>query len=326
LLLSSLRRVAKHSENSEGYNFDVYSSVVENLLYKLCRCEEQSEIQINHNGVGALLQFLTTDLTVIHRTLQRLVCPILRADERGRAEFAGSAVLFKVDSMHFLFTAAHVLDDPDHAPYVYGRTLEGRTQFVDLEGERIDTVPPPKGREHDHVDAAVFRLSGDAADGIGCNHPFLGPEDLDIAGFSSSEDHFAFIGYPQRRFRRRPENKTKFAGAMFRLSGAPENKYQELELDSSTHIIANYDPTNLVDSDGKQMTPPTPFGISGGGIWTLKTKQSESVGFHDPKLAGIAIEWRRQHKVMVGVRVNVLVALMAVAFPSTREFFPADDK
>jgi hypothetical protein len=226
--------------------------------------------------------------------------------------------------MRLLFIAAHVLDDRDHAPYVYGRTVEGRTRLVDLEGERIATVPPSENRKHDHVDAAVFRLSSDAADGIACNHPFLGPEDLDVAGCSSSEDHYAFIGYPQSRFRRRPENRTKFAQAMFRLSGAAEHKYQELGLNNSTHIIANYNSKNLVDGDGKQMTPPSPFGISGGGVWTLKTKESESIGFHDPKLAGIAIEWRREHEVMVGVRVKVLVALMATAFPNTRKFFPAN--
>ena len=275
--------------------------------------------------VASERQFLTKDLNLIHRHLQRLVCPILRADERGRAEFAGSSVPFQVDEMRFLFTAAHVLDDRDHAPYVFGRTLEGRIQFVDLEGESINTVPPPEGRSHDHVDVAVFRLSDDAADGIASNHPFLGPKDLDVAGCSSSEDRYAFIGYPQSRLRRRPKNSIKFAGAMFELSGAAEDKYQQLELDTSTHVIANYDPQNYVDKGGKKMTPLNPRGISGGGIWTLQTKQSESVGFHDPKLAGIAIEWKPQHKVMVGVRVNVLVALMARAFPNTRRFFFPED-
>jgi hypothetical protein len=226
--------------------------------------------------------------------------------------------------MRFLLTAAHVLDDPDRAPYVFGRTLDGRTQIVELAHERIDTVPPPEGRNEDHVDAAILLLSDDAANAVACNHPFLGPQHLDVAGCSSSEDHYAFIGYPLSRFRRRPENRAKFAGAMFTLSDAAEDKYQQLELDSSTHVIANYHPQPFMDKDGKRKTPPDPYGISGGGIWTLKTKQSESVGFHDPKLAGIGIEWKAQHRVMVGVRTRVVVSILTSEFPETRKFFPDD--
>jgi hypothetical protein len=261
----------------------------------------------------------------MHRHLQRLVCPILRADERGRPGFAGSSVPFKVESMRFLLTAAHVLDDPDHAPYVFGRTIDGRIEVVELRHERVETVPPPEGRKHDHVDAAVLLLSDEAANGVACNHPFLGPEHLDVNGRSSPEDHYAFIGYPQSRFRRRPENRLKFAGAMFRLSGATEEKYRQLRLNSSIHIIANYNPKTVLDNRGDKINPPHAYGTSGGGIWTLQTKESESVGFHDPKLAGIAIEWRTEHKVMVGVRVNVLAALMARAFPNTRRFFFPED-
>jgi hypothetical protein len=238
-------------------------------------------------------------------------------------DLAGSSVPIKVDSKRFLFTAAHVLDDQDLPHHVYGRTLKGRTPLVDLEGERIETVPPREGRDLDKVDAAILLLSDDAANAIAANHPFLGPEDLDVGGRSTSEDRYAFIGYPQSRFRRRPENRTKFTGAMFQLPGAAEDKYQELGLDASTHVIANYNLKNLVDSEGRQITPPNPRGVSGGGIWTLKTKESAAVGFHDPKLAGIAIEWKRQANAMVGVRVDVLVALMVAAFPDTRRFFPS---
>jgi hypothetical protein len=171
--------------------------------------------------------------------LQQFVRPILRADERGRAGFAGPAVPFKIEGMRFLFTAAHVLDDRDHAPYVFGRTVVGHTQLVDLEGERIDTVPPAEGREHDHIDAALLQLSDEAADAIASRHPFLGLHDLDVAGRSSAKDRYAFIGYPQSRFRRRPENGAKFAGAMFTLSGATEENYRQLDVDSSIQIAAD---------------------------------------------------------------------------------------
>jgi hypothetical protein len=105
-----------------------------------------------------LRQFLTRDLNVVHKHLQQFVCPILRAD--GRGGFAGSAVPFKIEGMRFLFTAAHVLDDRDHAPYVFGRTVAGRTPLVDLEGERIDTVPPAEGREHDHIERYFVAVVG----------------------------------------------------------------------------------------------------------------------------------------------------------------------
>jgi hypothetical protein len=269
---------------------------------------------------------VTTDLKVIHRALQRLVCPILRANKRGGVEFNGSAVPFTVESTRFLLTAAHVLDDPVHAPYVFGKILEGRTELVDLEGERIETVPPPKGRDYDHVDAAILKLSDEAANAIACNHRFLSPEDLDIGGRSSSQDNYAFIGYPVSKFRLRPGNRAKFAGAMFGLTGATDDKYRQLDLDTSTHILANYNPkTVLVNGKSGQKSgnnPLHPRGISGGGIWTLKTKESDSVGVHEPKLAGVGIRWRPQYEVMVGVRVTVLVALIVAAFPDTRKFFP----
>jgi hypothetical protein len=166
-----------------------------------------------------------------------------------------------------------------------------------------------------------MRLSDEAADAIACNHPFLGVEDLDVAGCSSAKDCYAFIGYPQSRFRQRPENRLKFAGAMYELSGATEDKYRQLRLDSSIQIVANYDPQTYRDKDGRKITPLHPSGLSGGGIWTLQTKESESAGFHDPKLAGIFIEWRAEDKAMVGVRVNVLVGSMARAFANTRRLF-----
>jgi hypothetical protein len=278
---------------------------------------------ISENTVGPVRRFLTKNTNLVHRHLQRFVCPILRADERGRPELAGSSVPFKVAGLRFLPTAAHVVDDPDRQPYVFGRNVDGRFEFVELFHERTDTVPPPEGREHDHIDAAVLLLSDEAANAVVCNHSFLGPEHLDINGRSSSDDRYAFIGYPRSRFDLWPGNRLRFAGAMYELTGATEDKYQQLQIDSSIQIAANFDPKSYRDKGGKKLNPLNPNGISGGGIWTLQTKESKSVGFHDPRLAGIAIECRTTHKAMVGVRVNVFLGLIARTYPNTRRlFFP----
>jgi hypothetical protein len=108
---------------------------------------------------------------------------------------------------------------------------------------------------------------------------------------------------------------------MFRLSAATEDKYLQLELDPSIQVVANYNPKTILDSRGSKTNPLHPYGTSGGGIWTLQTKESKTVGLHDPKLVGIATEWKAADNVMVGVRVNVMVALIARAFPETRKFF-----
>jgi hypothetical protein len=270
----------------------------------------------------ALRDFISEALRNLHPRLQQFVCPILGADARGVPQLLGSGILLKVLSHWFLITAAHVLDENTYTNfYLLGKAVDlmmGKTALLDLEGTVHFVNTPEAGRKHDRLDLGFVALSDSLAAELATRYSFLSPEDLDVNEVLTMEvvvarAPYAFVGYPQSRNKARPGNKFKPCGAMFSLSPAPLERYSGLDLDSRTHIVANFDRSNIGG--------PEPYGISGGGVWYVGDHLILT-GSQRPKLVAVAIEWREPEKVMVGVRISVAVSMIVAAYPDTKSLFP----
>jgi hypothetical protein len=194
-------------------------------------------------SVRTLREFMTSDKRLIQAHLQRFVCPIFGADVRGRLEPIGSGVLFKVLSMPFLWTAAHVIDElATTTLYVPGRD----NQMAELAGTNHSTAAPSTGRDKNHLDAGLFLLDDHAANELGLQGCFLGPDDLQVDGPPVSNEHYAFIGYPVSRNRPRLGNTVRLTNLMVHVSGISEERTRHMELDPQVHIVGNFDRSALV--------------------------------------------------------------------------------
>jgi hypothetical protein len=269
----------------------------------------------------ALRDFISEALRNLHPQLQQFVCAILGADARGVPQLLGSGILLKVLSHSFLITAAHVLDENTYTNfYLFGQTVDlmGKTALLDLEGTIHFVNPPETGREYDRLDLGFVALSDSLAAELATRYSFLVPEDLGVNEVLTGEviaarAPYAFVGYPQSRNKARPGNRFKPCGAMFSLSPTPLERYSGLDLDSRTHIVADFDRSNIGG--------PDPRGLSGGGVWYVGDYPILT-GSQRPKLVAVSIEWRKSEKVVVAVRISVAISMIVAAYPDTKSQFP----
>jgi hypothetical protein len=279
---------------------------------------EQKNVTQNRKAVSRVRHTLTSDPSAISAHLQRFICPIFGADARGKSRQVGSSVLFKVLSMPFLLTAAHVIDE-QATTTLY---VPGKGSLIELVGTAYSVAPPSTGRQNDHVDAGLILLEDNIAREVASRRSFLSPDDLYMSGGYTRDESYGFLGHPGSRNKSRPGNKVKLGIWMFRISSAPLEKYVKTGLDPDTHVLCNFERSKFVDDVGRNTIGPEPHGMSGGGVWTLYNPESESIGYHDPKLVAIATEWRKREQALVGARSFVFAAMIAEAYPETREFLP----
>ena len=67
---------------------------------------------------------------------------------------------------------------------------------------------------------------------------------------------------------------------------------------------------------------PDPKGMSGGGVWRLGTPKEFAMGTNLERLIGIGIEHRKDDKVLLGVRVSAVAALIGAVYPDVVVLLP----
>lgn len=117
--------------------------------------------------------------------------------ESAPPSLVGSAVLVRVGARHFLFTAAHVMEEFNHK----GILTEAGGKFVELSGESYRTKLPSSGsHQNDRLDAAVLDIQGELPDDlrlVALPHTELDAEAPAAAGL------YCAHGFPYKQSKRR---------------------------------------------------------------------------------------------------------------------------
>jgi hypothetical protein len=215
----------------------------------------------------------------------------------------------RIEDLFFLLTAAHVLD---HARTTIVRVGVGDA-IMEIQGRSFTTQLPASGRRaDDKVDLAVFVPEME-------DWPALAPGDyitLDhvLRRIDARPGQIHIVaGFPRTvQPRRILEGRYSPQAITHAGASADPARLEEALVAPEWRLVVDFDKDQVETAEGT-VTAPDPYGMSGCGIWYTPTLFDEP----DPKplLAGIAIEWRREHRVIVGTRALLGFAQIARQYP-----------
>jgi hypothetical protein len=218
---------------------------------------------------------------------------------------AGSAVLLWHRGNRYVVTAAHVVELYRNSAYYMGP--EG--PWVELPMPFVVSVAKDATRKDDHFDFAFQRIDDTLADQLsGC--VFLTANQIethDNVQFGTPRAKYLALGWPLNRIEyKRYSNTTRLKNLSYIGGIASLQEYRTAKLVPKTNVVIDFDYQNVVGRSGLH-TAPSVEGLSGGGMFRFRSV--ERLGdVSPPKLAAITIEQRRRERLMVGVRIDVVLA------------------
>jgi hypothetical protein len=266
--------------------------------------------------MGSMAQRLRENLKEAERRMQQAVCPIYGIDRQDRPQLIGSSVLFRVKEQSFLVTAAHVLDFNKESTIHIG----GPTELVELTGNSYRVRPPPSGREADVLDFGFVDISNTPTERWS-RYRFLTPHDLDVDDVPARHALYGFVGFPETR--NRPQARTlQLSSIVCVLVPSPAERYDSLRLNPVTHFAGEFDREKQLDPEKGLITGPDPRGLSGGGVWRMGLPEEFANDTNSERLIAIGIEHRKSAKALVGVRVALVLAMIAKVYPALASEMP----
>ncbi len=251
-----------------------------------------------------------------------LVVPLYAVGKRSEPVLLGSATPLVIGSQHLLVTAAHVLDGNDDtvvggvASSLY-LPIEGRLTELTAAPAFKSPLPQSGRREDDAIDLAFIAIPSGVASGLGPVR-FLKPRNLGINDHLSSSDSYVFSGFPETKNRAKfGTNSVKSFCLVYTGRSVPAAEAGNPEIAARTHILVRFDRSQVFDADGNRLTSPEPYGMSGGAVWAPAAADP-----NEPVLVGIGTEYRATSKLLIGTRINVVVAAVLSKYPQLNSLVP----
>lgn len=193
----------------------------------------------------------------------KVTCHILKMENKVAHPHA-SGVFVKVGDFHFLFTAAHVIDEQHNDIFI---GIENKT-LLKLGGEWTGNIPYDK-RENDRIDTAILKLDEISTEKVKAKYEFLDISDVGINHNFEIMPKYQSVGFPSSQSKyNKFKNETKSKPFLFTTMPAEKDIYEELKCEDFTNFIVHYDKKKIKDyKTDKLQTGPDPFGISGSGLW-----------------------------------------------------------
>jgi Trypsin-like peptidase domain len=237
---------------------------------------------------------------------EQCMCPLWIL-ERGVPELIGTGTLLKIEAHTFLITAAHVIDSAWNQPLLIG----GLTGLKQIGGHGKSTQPASGLRKDDRNDTAVIVLDQETTSHVETAYAPLPIQYADVNDFFLPQKPYAFFGFPWRK-----GGKKSFG---FQAMSVSESDYISLGLSILQHIVVEFDLKHAIESNDRhrrELVAPNPQGMSGGPVWSFVSVDSDGQQILTRRLAGIAIEYISDRKMLVGIRINVALECARMMFPS----------
>lgn len=246
-------------------------------------------------------------LSVIHPEVSKFTFPLFAVDQRGRPVLYASSVLVTIDETVVLLTAAHAVHEITRTGsdlYLGAKTITSiKTAFVCTSKNGRDALDLAATLIPDEL------LRTDAMHSLPQSKLCTPPYSLPL--------HIRCVhGYPvtKNKTRKRANESTNvFTKYSFTYAGAPHNvidDYARYSKRDSEHIALKYQRQSRNDL-GELVTPPSPKGISGGGLWSIPDSFNPKTLFLD----GIAIEFHKNSIIFATRMEHVIAFVRQSVFP-----------
>jgi hypothetical protein len=235
------------------------------------------------------------------------------AKNGGKPEPLGSGTFVQVGDRIYVATAKHLFKDI--APHELIALYWGEEDHRAGAYRKVIACD-------EHLDLAVIPTPDDMPQ---CGVP-LG--NLDLASPCTPDDFFVVSGIPGEKFVINEATKTVMVGHWsLGLIGLPGSAWpSSIERPSSNDVdmLFNYTERFALDASGEPMRQIAPFGLSGGGVWSVPGRTD---GVWSPTAAKlVAVQWgveSSKWKYLRATRIKHWLRLLASAFPETRSAIAA---
>lgn len=248
-------------------------------------------------------------ISKLSNCLSNHVLPLFQ-HEKGKPKLVGTGFLVSTDLDDYLISAAHVFDELAKGNELFFYININTT--AKLSGKLLRTkLPPNKNRTEDKLDIGVLKLD-----------KLIRPPYREIQKYSLSinalipnalprdEKQYLIIGFPETKSRINPmarELKSKLS--IFRNISAPTIKYDELGLETSNHIVINFEIKRTISPNKTIRTFPKPSGMSGAPVWLLYDNNNHNDPNQTP-IVGVLIEHHPSKKALVATDINIALKLI----------------
>ena len=244
-------------------------------------------------------------LAPVEERIHRCVCPLLEGN-RTRP-FVGSAILLRISSSTFLISASHVLE-------------QERTLFLWSGQQQIELT----GTRHCEKkwDFAFVLLDEPVGHELH-EYSVLTTDDVDIDDTADMNSLYQFVGFPQNK--NRPNGRRlKRNSVSFLVRPAQTKYYGVFGYRPETHFIGEFDRKSVVAAgETRVSTAPKPTGMSGGGMFRMPSPRDLIAGIASERLIGIGILWRKEHSVLIALRMAVVLSGIAAKYPDLARHIPS---
>ena len=244
----------------------------------------------------------------------------LFAELDGKWMIWATGVLLRVGDKHFILTAVHVFDAFQMRPIPVNITdgVVGNPLFPmgEVTLRRSPTAMPGQRLKDDPFDTCVCDIS---------RKPRTRslPATIQVSGTErdrSMDDHdargwYMVLGFPSKL--NEEDLGPKVLGAVG-FAYATFIYLAERGVDPlrraipGVQILMDYGPNTTRDDDGKTVSPPPPYGMSGGGMWCV-AKHGINMSdwtIQDVKLIGIQSAVVKKEQVLTGTRIEDLLGFI----------------
>ncbi|MGA2491468.1 MAG: hypothetical protein ABSF67_00805 [Roseiarcus sp.] len=238
------------------------------------------------------------------------VIPIYGANENGRPEHIGSAVLLKVNGRKVILTAAHVADE-NKVTTLYA---PGRPKSPERLGELIEikdlfeaTKAPQSDRARDRFDFAYCGLSDELSQAIVGR--FIDEHEVATSAVVEEGRLYTALGYPNSKNSKHNPLTRSVHPTLLPYSNVhkvDKAVAASLPCGGQRHIFLPYGKRSR--SNGQIVNSVQLRGMSGGAV-------IDSGAAPIPLLAGITIE-RREKRVLIATRMSTIMPSLQSAFPA----------
>jgi hypothetical protein len=222
-----------------------------------------------------------------------------------------------------LLTAAHVADEAQKQTLYAPHSRAGG--FVRL--DRFWTSDAPLGvRADDRLDFAWCMIAYEHVADILNDYTALNTSQIETDD-DIGDDSYGFFGYHGMDWpAQNVPPQLKFQGYVGHAV-TDANAFRKLRVNPFTHVLIHWNENNSISLDGsrRKIQPPSPSGLSGGGVWKL-VRNRIPLRDNEVTLAGIIIEHinrpAQNMKFLLATRINFWFGSIGSALRSLYSFLP----
>jgi len=244
--------------------------------------------------------------------LASAIVPILIIRPRaGHAEHIGSGVHLRIAGKSIILTAAHVTDHR-HNGSLCIPGAKGLTKFAGKIG--FNLMQNGSARNQDRVDLGYLIPSNDD---LATEFAPLDLETLDLTNNAQERLFHLIAGFPLSRkwakFRNGEHTGSRlyFVGISFTDSECAAAGYEP-----STNLLVEYHLDKAIYPEGDNANPPSPRGMSGGGVFQIGADLSGRPDSSTARLVGIMHSFNERENIFVATKLNIALRLLADSLPT----------